>query len=70
MASVLSILSRLEATSSRLEKERILNENKGNQLLKAAFRLALDPSINFYIKTIPELAENRVWPMTDLETTF
>jgi hypothetical protein len=70
MASVLSILNRLEATSSRLEKERILNENKGNQLLKAAFRLALDPSINFYIKAIPELSGNRVWPMTDLETTF
>jgi len=70
MASVLSILNRLEATSSRLEKERILNENKSNQLLKTAFRLALDPSINFYIKSVPELGGNRVWPMTDLETTF
>lgn len=65
--SVLSILNRLEATSSRLEKERILNENKGNQTLKTAFRLALDPSINFYIKVIPEPTPG---PMTDLETTF
>jgi len=70
MASVLSILNRLEATSSRLEKEAILNENKGNQTLKDAFRLALDPSINFYIKSIPELPKDRVWPMTDLESTF
>lgn len=70
MASILSILNRLEATSSRLEKERILKENKSNQMLKTAFRLALDPSINFYIKAIPELSGNRVWPMTDLESTF
>jgi len=70
MASVLSILNRLEATSSRLEKEAILNENKGNQTLKDAFRLALDPSINFYIKSVPELPKDRVWPMTDLESTF
>jgi len=70
MASILSILNRLEATSSRLEKEAILNENKGNQTLKDAFRLALDPSINFYIKSIPELPKDRVWPMTDLESTF
>ena len=65
--SVLSILNRLEATSSRLEKERILKENKGNQTLKTAFRLALDPSINFYIKAIPEPTPG---PLTDLESTF
>ena len=70
MASILSILNRLEATSSRLEKERILTENKGNQLLKTAFRLALDPNINFYIKAVPQIDGNRVWPMTDLESTF
>jgi len=52
--SVLSILNRLEATASRLEKEQILKENKGNHLLKLAFRLALDPSINFYIKAVPD----------------
>ncbi len=53
MASVLSILKRLEATSSRLEKEDILSENADDPTLKEAFRLALDPSINFYIKKIP-----------------
>ena len=68
MASVLSILNRLEATSSRLEKEAILNENKGNQTLKDAFRLALDPSINFYIKAVPDPKSGG--PMTDLESTF
>lgn len=51
---MLSILHRLEATSSRLEKEAILKENVSNIVLKEAFRLALDPQINFYIKKIPE----------------
>lgn len=51
---VLAILKRLEATSSRLEKEDILSENADDPTLKEAFRLALDPKVNFYIKKIPE----------------
>lgn len=51
---MLSILKRLEATSSRLEKEDILGEHADDPLLKAAFRLALDPLVNFYIKKVPE----------------
>lgn len=54
MASVLSILKRLEATSSRLEKEDILGEHADDPVLKEAFRLALDPLVNFYIKKVPE----------------
>ena len=56
--SVLSILKRLEATASRLEKEAILEKHESNETLKEAFRLALDPSINFYIKKIPDVSEN------------
>jgi ATP-dependent DNA ligase len=52
-SSVLSILNRLEATTSRLEKEAILKQNEGNAALKEAFRLALDPMVNFYIKKVP-----------------
>ena len=52
--STLSILNRLEATTSRLEKEAILNQNEGDADLKRAFQLALDPMINFYIKKVPE----------------
>ena len=52
--SVLSVLKRLEATASRLEKEAILEKHESNETLKEAFRLALDPTINFYIKKIPE----------------
>ena len=51
--SVLSVIKRLEATASRNEKESILKANAANPLLKEAFRLALDPMVNFYIKQIP-----------------
>jgi hypothetical protein len=56
--SVLSILKRLEATASRLEKEAILEKHESNETLKEAFRLALDPTVNFYIKQIPAVSEN------------
>jgi ATP-dependent DNA ligase len=56
--SVLSILKRLEATASRNEKEAILEKHESNETLKEAFRLALDPTVNFYIKQIPAVSEN------------
>lgn len=49
----LQILHQLEAASGRLEKEAILKRNSTDLTLKEAFRLALDPSVNFYIKQIP-----------------
>ena len=54
MASILSVLTRLADTTSRLEKEAILKENCTDPILKEAFRLALDPMVNFYIKKVPE----------------
>ena len=53
-SNVLSILNQLEAVSGRLEKEAIMKDNSTNPLLKEAFRLALDPMVNFYIKKVPE----------------
>ena len=50
----LQILKSLEATASRLEKEDILGEHADDPVLKTAFRLALDPLVNFYIKKVPE----------------
>ena len=50
----LQILKRLETTTSRLEKEDILGEHADDPTLKTAFRLALDPLVNFYIKKVPE----------------
>jgi hypothetical protein len=53
MATILSILNRLETTTSRLEKEAILKQNAGNMTLMRTFHMALDPKINFYIKQVP-----------------
>lgn len=53
MNSIVNIIKELRKTSSRNEKESILISNKDNETLKKVFYLAYDPSINFYIKSIP-----------------
>lgn len=53
MKKVVDIIKELRSTSSRNEKEAILLANKDNETLKKVFYLAYDPSINFYIKSIP-----------------
>ena len=53
MKTVVDIIKELRSTSSRNEKEAILIANKDNETLKRVFYLAYDPSINFYIKSIP-----------------
>lgn len=50
---ICEIIKELRQTSSRNEKESILLANKDNEILKKVFYLAYDPSINFYIKKIP-----------------
>ena len=54
MKTVVDIIKELRSTSSRNEKESILLANKDNEILKKVFYLAYDPSINFYIKKIPD----------------
>lgn len=54
MKKVVDIIKELRSTSSRNEKESILLANKDNEILKKVFYLAYDPSINFYIKKIPD----------------
>lgn len=53
MKSVYQILKSLESTSSTNEKLSIIKNNADNNLLKIFFKLALDKTINFYIKKIP-----------------
>ncbi|ULG01491.1 putative DNA ligase [Aeromonas phage phiA019] len=53
MKTVVDIIKELRSTSSRNEKEAILIANKDNETLKRVFYLAYDPSINFYIKSVP-----------------
>lgn len=51
--TVYDILDEVGSTSSRLEKEATLKREKDNAELKMAFKLAYDPTINFWIKKIP-----------------
>lgn len=53
MKKIVDIIKELRSTSSRNEKEAILLTNKDNETLKKVFYLAYDPSINFYIKSVP-----------------
>lgn len=52
------IFEQLASTSSRLDKESILNSNKDNELLKQVAFLALDPFTQFYVKKIPDYTPN------------
>lgn len=56
------IIQQLEATSSRLEKEKILEDNWPNREFKEGLKLALDPLITFGIKQIPEKVGGEPWP--------
>jgi DNA ligase-1 len=49
MSTIISILERLEANSSRNFKEEILEENRSNGLLKKIFVTVGDPYLNFYV---------------------
>jgi len=60
------IFNELAATSSRLEKEAILTENKNNAVLRWACFLALDPFTNFYIRKIPKY-KTGIGPYTTLQ---
>ena len=63
---IYDILKQLEATSSRLEKEAILEREKDNELLKKVFFLAYDPFTQFYQRKIPEYVTARpVWKSLD-----
>ena len=55
---VYQILKDIEATSSRLEKEAILNANRLDTVLKQVFFLAYDPFTQFYIRKIPKYEPN------------
>ena len=48
------IIQKLEATSSRLEKEKILKDNWHNKEFKLGLQLALDSMTTLGIKQIPE----------------
>lgn len=51
---ILDLLEKLNSTSSRLDKEKILQENKDNEDLKTFFFYCLNPYFNYYIFKIPD----------------
>ncbi len=50
---ILEILNQIAATSSKNEKLAIMQQHKDNEDLRNAFRLAYDPSVNFFMKKAP-----------------
>lgn len=52
--SILNILNQVASTASKNEKIAILSANKDNAVLKEVCRLAYDPTVNFYIRQIPD----------------
>lgn len=56
--SVLNILEDVASDNGRKHKEAILTKFKECELLKDTVKLALDPTINFYIRKIPEFRYN------------
>ncbi len=60
--SIFKIISELAAISSRNEKESILKKESSNKLLQEVFKAAYDPTINYYVKKIPEYAAGKSLP--------
>ena len=56
--NILNILNQISATSSRNEKEAILNSHSDNALLKQCFFLAYDSFTQFHIRKIPKYKPN------------
>lgn len=54
MTKILNILESLSDTTKSSEKLEILMSQKSNDTLKEVFRLAYSPTVQFYIKKIPE----------------
>lgn len=53
MTSILDILNELDATSSRLKKEEIIEKHRDNVLFQRVLHLSMDPRLNFYINKTP-----------------
>lgn len=56
--SILTILNQIEKTSSRKDKEAILEANKNNETLKRVLHISMDPRLNFYIKKIDKIEKS------------
>ena len=66
--SILSIIHELKAEPSKNAKVDILNKHRNNEVLRRVFKLAYEPSIVFWIKSIPQVTEHD--SETDLNTAM
>jgi DNA ligase-1 len=57
---MIHLLNELSNDPSRLAKEAILQREKGNVLLQRVCKAALDPTINYWIKKIPEYSTDEI----------
>lgn len=57
MSKVSNILCAVALESSKNGKEKLLQDNKDNHMLRWCFELAYSPTINFYMKQIPAYLE-------------
>lgn len=58
--NIYKIIEELRSDNSRLYKESILKREYDNELLKQVLVMALDPSINYFIKKIPDYTTNPI----------
>lgn len=68
--SILQIINEVASDNSRLHKEAVLKREVGNETLKEVFKAAYDPTINYYIKKIPEYDAGHCFPQLDLRAAI
>lgn len=56
MTKILDILTALESTASRLEKEAIIASHKEDPIFQLVLRAAMDPQITFYLSKLPKVS--------------
>jgi len=56
MTKILNILTALESTASRLEKEAIIASHKEDPIFQLVLRAAMDPQITFYLSKLPKVS--------------
>lgn len=68
--TALSILKQIEQTSSRTEKEVLLENNSKNEYLKKLIYMTYNPFLQFYIKKIPKHGTIEVYDEAEMTDRF
>lgn len=68
--NILQIIESIAENPSRNAKEAILMEHKDNEVLKAVFKAAYNPTINYFIKKIPQYMPEAIGTKFELVWAF